>query len=153
MNYCARCLIYLATYRAIFLFVSDSRFFWDVYIKSFRIFIVKLMYKLRKHMIHREFSFKPSKYLILPCFSLRFVRNFLCTNPPSLTGIWRSELKLILFENGCSTTIAPANKRPFLCSNEIVSLIASITASIETFSRKLLCGTMGDKTFGIVKSA
>ena len=60
------------------------------------------------------------------------------SNPPSVTSTWRWGLNPIFLENGCSTTIAPAVNLPPLCLYEIVSLIATIAASIKTFRRKRL---------------
>ena len=82
-------------------------------------------------------------WIKLPCLS----------NPPSVTSIWRWGLKLIFFENGCNTTMAPAVNLPPLLRYEIVSLIATIAASIKTFRRERLFFTTGHRASGIVSTA
>ena len=52
-------------------FICNSRFFWKMHIKSFRILFEKVVNKHRKFQIPRKCSLKMSKHLLLPCLSHR----------------------------------------------------------------------------------
>ena len=85
----AGCLIYLATYFAIFfLFVILASFgsyaFGDAshYVESFAISLEKLVYEHRKYYVLWKCLFELSEHLILPCFSHSIERNEFLTYEP-----------------------------------------------------------------------